>query len=537
MAAGDRFIDSNRGSDANHGSTSAAPWQNLSKIIGSGSYTTSAGDTIYLAADSEWNIAFTSATTFLLGNGTGYRGTLGNPVTITRYAPLSQTLSDVYPIIQATYPFTSMSWNYNTTAGLWQSTTTGNAWFNSKNSVIGLSAASNLFAAQATNATTAASAGIGWYYVDGASNATLSLHSGSSTDSPATVWPNGWMSPDGRSYPYLYDNAAGTPAGTYLTINGIKWRYSVGIKLAPTPSLGNCVGFTMIGCKSYQGRLIAANLTHTTYVMSVNIMGNILDDVIPTMGIHVNGSQSSSYISNNIINTAGGRPGRMQGAIYIQGYGTYPAVSVIGNKGYDCAAEFSNTTFSGGLSGADGSFIYNENGAGQNYFTRNLAVRCTQAFQDNSGQPSVWDNNVTFNCGSAFSLSDASANGSSDYAITNNKMLNCWPRTKFYYGSYSWTKGVINDYAYDLNLEITGNSITFDPSYPYDAKAIYLTPNASTKSRQVSGNSIGPGAWTDVSETTVAASVYDVNNMVYVTRVGPSGYVSSNALASVPTTR
>ena len=96
-----RYIDFNRGSDANSGSTPALAWKNLSAGF---NFNPGAGGGLFLASDSVWDIAPTRAA----HNGltqTQFNGASGNPAFITAYDPVANTTGSMPTMAnQATLP-------------------------------------------------------------------------------------------------------------------------------------------------------------------------------------------------------------------------------------------------------------------------------------------------------------------------------------------------------------------------------------------------------------------------------------------------
>lgn len=105
-----RYIDFNRGSDANNGSTPALAWKNLSMAF---NFNPGPGGGIYLASDSVWEINPTRAA----HNGltqTQFNGTAGNPAFIAPYDPPGVTPGGMPTIRYRMFP-TPSDWTWDAT--------------------------------------------------------------------------------------------------------------------------------------------------------------------------------------------------------------------------------------------------------------------------------------------------------------------------------------------------------------------------------------------------------------------------------------
>ena len=118
----DYYVDSVRGLDAQDGSTPALAKKTLNFIENSANKLLVAGDNIYLACDSEWNITEDfGGQTFLMFRGSA---TLDSPITITSYIP-SGADSSLKPKLHNYQDIASGDWT-DITGGLFTYTVTIN---------------------------------------------------------------------------------------------------------------------------------------------------------------------------------------------------------------------------------------------------------------------------------------------------------------------------------------------------------------------------------------------------------------------------
>lgn len=103
------YLDNNRGSDSNDGTSPLTPWKNLAQIAATTGAT--AGDAFLLADDSKWQL---NNTTRVLPPAS-WRGTENNPVVIGKYSPSSQSIGQ-RPLLVMHEETTAGQWTYD--AGL-----------------------------------------------------------------------------------------------------------------------------------------------------------------------------------------------------------------------------------------------------------------------------------------------------------------------------------------------------------------------------------------------------------------------------------
>lgn len=518
------YVDFNRGADGNNGTSSATPWKNLSKIIGTGSLAAAAGDTIYLAADSEWILGASGLG--IPGNGSGWRGSAGNPVTLTRYDPTGTTPSNVLPIIEYNFLLSTLTWSWDATNLCWKATGGNLPAGTTKQSIIRLDSSTWGIIVPSAAAVKLAT---GAFYIDAANPANIYMNSGSTVSNPGVVWSAGWICPDVRSGIWIYDSGAGAPAGQYLTIDSIKYRNTLGIKVQITPALAASTGLIVQNCRVYRGRLLAHTRT-SGGTSTITVKNNILEDVVPTMGIWLYGPHTSE-ISGNTIYGANAPAGKTQGAIYIQAWAgtTYIRANTIHGALRERGPSGS------GLGFVDGCGIYLEDGSANCVVEGNTVYNSCCAFQDNSGQVQVWRNNTTYRCNIGLFIDDFSANGSMNTTVEGNRFLDCLPKSSFADAtSGDWITHVIYGYKDGVNT-IKNNQITFanqvsQTAVSADRRAIWIEPTTGTNARVIQNNTIGTGGATNQP----AAGTYDASNAVYVKTVGTGGSVTGNIMLGSP---
>ena len=416
-----RYIDFNRGNDANSGATPALAWKNLSMGF---NFNPGAGGGLYLASDSIWEINLTKAA----HNGltqTQFNGIEGDPAFIAPYDPDGVSYGGMPTIRYRMFP-AAADWTWDATdnwghpkgwyiqfawhnltndilvkvGSQWVPTTnqrsTGNKGFGSINGDYE-GTYQGQFVNGMTRDTLRFNIDLGRVDVDGSiftrlylSGAGL-LTSGAGND-PSTVLGAGQIMLGMRPYIYLFNS------DTHLQVHGIRCEDGGGLFAIDGDANRISSGFEAYGndflnCGSPM-MLISSTGDVATTRREVDIHDNTGDQLAGSFFTAFKVGIAGSFHDNNFSN--GNKCSSMGGGVYIQiAASTVSGIAepfvVENNVADNWANGTGNNTF-------DGSCYYVDIGDTGTILKNNLALNSYVAWQCGSGARSVWRNNTSINC-------------------------------------------------------------------------------------------------------------------------------------------
>lgn len=441
-----RYIDFNRGSDANNGSTPALAWKNLSMAF---NFNPGAGGGIYLASDSIWEINPTKAA----HNGltqTQFNGADGNPAFIAPYDPPGVAPGGMPTIRYRMFP-TAADWTWDATDNhgypkgwyiqfnwhnltndilvkvgeQWVGTTnqrsTGNKGFGSINGDYEGSYEGQ-FVNGMTRDTLRFNIDLGREDVGGSIFTRLYLSGaglltpGAGND-PSTVLGAGQIMLGLRPYIYLYNS------DTHLIVRGIRCEDGGGLFALDGDANRISSGFEAYGNDFRRTGVAMAIISSTGNVATTRREINIHHNT----GSQIAGSFFSAFKfgitgrSHHNYATDGNKCSAMGGAEYIQIATTtangYAEPFISEHNWYDRWANGTgNNTF-------DGGGLYVDIGDNGSILRYNLITNCYVALQCGSGALSHWYGNTVINCelfGMWNNPGELPAFLASDYRIEHN---------------------------------------------------------------------------------------------------------------------
>lgn len=411
----DYYVDFNRGSDSNAGTSSALPWKNLSKISALSAANLPAGCTINLAQDSVWDIQETLAANAFLGWNNFQNGTSGSPITITGYGGTGKPKISYTMVPQAawwTWDATVSAWYLDLSVAIWGrggfGVIVGGTYAISAGGGMQAGSASVINTIVGTKGVTAdtlrwvvPSTGTRLYLagagIDAATDPTTAYGYGSVIIYPAAVI-TGWQS---------FKNTH---------IDGIEFAGGGCLYLTYGPGTLNIPGMEMRNCSgSGLGGIVqtVANTTATDSLIELNIYDNDFS-YITRMGIYPTGPMVGSAYNNrfshgNLCQSAGGffygqvkrNTGGNGSFIVHDNYAEY-ATHGVGERQFDGCCYYCDV-------GDDGTQI-----------VRNVAAHSFKGYQLNSGRQNIVAANIAYDCVKFGSFTDAEAVGTSDYSIVHN---------------------------------------------------------------------------------------------------------------------
>jgi len=393
------YIDANRGSDSNDGTSTASPWQNLSMIPTITGAT--AGDEFRLASDSIWT---PSHTTRMVPPAT-WSGTERSPVLIGKYDPPGVSGSGK-PTIR---------WNRNTERSDWTETASPGCWVYANagsylftNSCLIRLANSWLASCVDTvnsAALVSASAVPGRYY---ASSTNLWLYSPTGVN-PVDYYGSVVVSPAASGY-------IGCSSGRkWITVEDLHFEDTgCGVLLYSGSSVE--VGFRArrISGKTVSN-LIGANADATGVLRAWIHDCDIRDFGALAIISSCNGDGLKWLeIYNNRIDD--GVHCWAQGGIYLTSRSTGVRPLIHHNHVTRCRWGTRDKS-------VDGSAIYAETKSDDALIYGNLIEHCYAAFQDNSGRKATFAGNIVRNCRLGMRITDQAGVGSTDHRSYNNTFI------------------------------------------------------------------------------------------------------------------
>jgi len=396
-----KYIDWNRGSDSNDGSTPALAWKNLTKIDDT-AY--AAGDAFLLASDSVWE--YDIATRIAPPNT--WTGTRSNPVVIGRYAVESTSTS--LPTIRWNRRLLTTDWTYD--AG-------NNCWYYDAPFSIGDYCMVRVVGTWLPSRTGAASgsAGLPLASVDGR------YHNGSG----GTATRFYMYAPSGTNPTTYYGEVLLGITGTGLfTVSSA--RGFVKFQDLRFEETGNGIsGFS--GTAADVGIIVhrIEGETVSTLVSGVVVgaTGQLYVDIkeldITDWGSTAVWTYASAGAGFRQVDIArcrihDGMHNYSQGAIYHQ-------VRTTGMRSQIYDNVFSGVRFGTRDKTADGCAIYCEIGSSDTDVYRNRVDDSYMAYQDNSGRANRWFSNIATGCKTFMKLSDETDVGAMDAEIFGNTAI------------------------------------------------------------------------------------------------------------------
>lgn len=416
-----RYIDFNRGSDANNGSSPALAWKNLAMAY---NFAPGAGGGLYLASDSVWEINPTKAA----HNGstqTQFNGASGNPAFIRPYDPAGIAPGGMPTIRYRMFPVPSdwtwdatdnfgypkgwyiqFDWNNLTNDILvkvgeqWVGTTnqrsTGNKGFGSINGDYGGSYQGQ-FVNGMTRNTLRFNIDLGKADVGGKTTTRLYLsgagllNSGAGND-PSSVFGAGQIMLGLRPYFYLYNS------DTYLQVSGIRCTDGGGLFAIDGNINRISTGFEAFG-NDFRNvgspmMIISASGSVATTRREVNIHDNTGDQLAGSFLTAFKVGIAGSFHHNRFSN--GNLCSSMGGGVYIQ-----VASSTVSGTAEPFVVEYNvaDTWKNGaGNNTFDGGCYYCDLGDTGSIFRYNTALNSYVALQCGNGDLSKWIGNTSIHC-------------------------------------------------------------------------------------------------------------------------------------------
>lgn len=439
-----RYIDFNRGNDANNGSTPALAWKTLGMAF---NFAPGAGGGLYLASDSIWEINPTRAA----HNGstqTQFRGVQGSPAFIAPYDPVANTTGSMPTIRYRMFPtaadwtwdatdnwgypkgwYIQLDWNNLTNDILvkvgdqWVGTTnqrsTGNKGFGSINGDYEGSYQGQ-FVNGMTRNTLRFNIDLGKADVGGKTTTRLYLSGaglltpGAGNDPSSVLGPGaimiGW-----RPFFYLFNS------DTYLQINGIRCEDGGGLFAVDGDPNRVSTGFEAWGNDFRRTgvamAVISASGSAATTRREVNIHDNTGDELAGSFFTAFKVGVAGRFHHNTF--RRGNKCSAMGGGVYIQitssTVGGTPEPFVVENN---VADTWANGT---GNNSFDGGCYYVDLGDTGTILRNNLALNSYVAFQCGNGDLSQWIGNTSVNCEKMGMFNNAADFlQTSDYRIEHN---------------------------------------------------------------------------------------------------------------------
>lgn len=402
-----RFVDWNRGNDANDGLTPKTPWKSITKLD---NLTLGAGSVIALASDSEWTLAQTGASDAHL-RAQSWSGASGNPCILTAYDPAG--VSGTRPKINQYWAPAASDWTWDAAKGMWYVTTA---------SAVATAFVMVKFADGNYGIWQRDPVGNGattYQYNVVIGTAKIWVYAPAGTD-PTTYYGGVMLCNDSKGVFYAYEG------GGYLTIDGIDLGLGA---LLFKPNCGgtsaSVAGHVVQNCSSYSGRLFhALSGCNNGNDYSATLRGNRGYNLIGPLVHASHGSLSQTgtitldisdhYIDRcNLGNSAGG-------GIYLQNRAAVGSVTKVYRNVIKGAKNGKGGNF------FDGCGIYTDYGATRVDVYANVVQDSARAYQDNSGQTTRWIANASFDCNTLLTVTDADTGGGGvDCTVAHNAAIRC----------------------------------------------------------------------------------------------------------------
>ena len=509
------FIDFNRGSDSNAGTSTGAPWKTLAKITNTASL--GPGDQVLLADDSEFDLAIADRVV----PQNNWTGTLANPVIIGKYSPSSQSVGNK-PVIR---------WNIQTAPSDWTYDGAKNGWiYTHPTAHINAQCLVRLGDTwdahcpdQTVNAAVASIDGRWNVGQSASSNDRIILWAPADTN-PVTYYGGVLISPAAVGAITL---SSGRGA---ITVENILFeRTGCGVSMySGTTAAANFVARCLSG-RICSGLVYASG--DTSGVLKAWVLDCDLWDFGSTgLQAYAVGGAGIAYLEIARNRLGNGGHGNSQAAIYLQ----------VRNSARDVITHVHHNWVTGYRwgtrdKGYDGSAIYCETGSDGVLVYANVAERMYCAYQDNSGRRNRWMGNVAAECRLGMRIGDQQNNNQSDtYLYNNTFLIGALSQQPTEWGASQGAEypGVWMYKSTGGNLNVTAaNNIVANIGAGTARAAFGLPDNAGTMT--LNGNWLyGFGA-----DTMVASSNSSAGSLTNVGTSDPRPYLMADgALKIAPTT-
>jgi len=472
------YVDANRGSNANNGTSIATPYQTLEQAL---AQTLTPGAVIALANDSVWNLA--DRISF-----SGKAGNASSRLTLTNYDPGGSPSQR--PTFRYFYTPTAAQWTWDASRLAWYFT-------NPDTTIKAFGRYAYVRFPVAANA---------WGIDRGAS----SSWTANRLTRDFEYWPD---ETNRRIYIYA---PAGTDPTTYYGGPGsvVLAQYTRGVF-----SLGSNADYWTIENIRFEQCGSGIWVVNSARVNMVEVRGCIANDVgglflsdgnaahSCTYHIHSNTAQSiggpainmgnsnlNCIVEDNVL--IDGNNSACQAAIYINEYigdGSQTAA----RGGNIVRRNFVRNMKNGiGDQTVDGSGIYIEQRSANNLVTQNIIEGCGIAIQDNSGRKNTYTSNLIANCNTALAVTDASNLFGIDVTFDNNTAVASAGRLAHPYGPIAPRSGFIyvepRNGGANQHFRARGNVICAEPAAFASGQAIFRYDNGLV-TKDLTGNTVPVG--------------------------------------------
>lgn len=382
------YIDYNRGSDGNAGTSSGAPWQNLSKLA---TQVAASGDNILLAADSRWDI------TAHITIAAGWGGVVGSPITIGRYFPSGVNTGK--PTISRRRAIAANEWTYDAGNNGWYMTwfgvnvgwgsyiKVGGEWATYQEAALPLSSVEGAWKDAAT--------GKVYVYAPAGTN-------------PTDYYGSVYFAPHERGTFGFSSNGSNIVLEDISIVEGggLLFYYS---NSGTRRMLVRRCDFSETGVALYQsvGTAGSAKLSVEECEFSDGACAYIHSYAAAGAGFGGLDVRYSRF--------RGGNEGYPQGNVYMQARGAPNIVAF---------NEFDGPKYGTWSHQNDGSAIYAEIGVSDVVAFGNVIRNAVVAMQDNSGRKTTWMGNLIVDCKLAMKCQDDNAVGATNHRFYNNTIIN-----------------------------------------------------------------------------------------------------------------
>jgi len=438
-----RYIDFNRGSDAQDGTTPAKAWKNLAMGY---NFNPGAGGGLYLASDSIWEINPTRAA----HNGlvqTRFNGSEGNPAFITSFDPVANNSGQKPTIRYRMFPVPSdWTWDATDNFGYPKGWYVQLAWHSLIYDCLVI--AGGEYAGTMNQDTTDS---LGWGYINGSE---INNHAGefcngmsrqtlrfnldlSRSDVGGSIFTRLYLSGAGlltpgagndpssiygpnqimlgfRPYLYLHNSS------DYLEVSNLRAEDGGGLLTLSGDANRITTGFEVHDCETANTSATFIILNSTGDASTSKIDVDFHDNTGETLSgpfFYAYKIGISGYCRNNEF-TNGNLCSSMGGGVYVQ-----IVSSTVGGASDPFRVEYNiaDTWKNGaGNNAFDGGCYYADIGDNGTIFHGNIAKNSYVAFQCGSGSHSEWLANLSLNCEKFGMWNNPTAQQASDYHINHN---------------------------------------------------------------------------------------------------------------------
>jgi hypothetical protein len=418
------FVDFNRGSDANDGSTRFKAKKNISALS---TQAYGPGSVIALASDSTWELLGTLFATSAV-NASNWVGSAGNPLLVTAYDAAGHT--GLKPTLTQCWRPAASEWTWDAAmnAWLWQPTTTvfptaGTCVF------FGASRIAGIDAHQDYDSKTTVPALFG--------DRQFTHKQDYTTVRKLWVWAPSNVNPTDYYGGVMFSFPARGPFVTTTTglsntiIDGLKFMDTAsGITINPAANSGANVitGLVVKNCETYRAGLLhfSSNETAAHDIVVKNNKGVEL----PAYLVKLSGGGSSTLkydIHSNDVQGCNRQTSNMA-AFYVQTVSPNLGDSKLHHNYVKDAWNGVGTELGAGFgSPYDGAAYYFDIGSSKSIAYANIAERCHVAFQTNSARTVQLIANMALDCNVLSTSTDAISVGSNDVMVAHNTYINRLP--------------------------------------------------------------------------------------------------------------